>query len=318
MLANNTNAVAAPTVTKKKHPGWSKFWKSRQLLLLFLPGLIFYLLFCYTPMYGIIVAFQKYSPFLGISGSPFVGLANFQKIFSSHDFPILLRNTLLIGIYSMIWNFPAPIIFALLLNECRLPRFKKGIQTISYLPSFLSTVIVCSMAIDMLSPSSGFINMIIKALGFEPIYFMIKPEWFRTIYIATGMWSGLGTGSIVYLAALSNVDQQLYEAADIDGCGRLKKIWYITIPSILPTVTTMLILNCGTIISVGAEKVLILYNPANYSTSDVLSTYVYRYGLEGGNFAIGTAVDLFNGIVTLILLFTTNWLSRKLSNTGLW
>jgi len=318
MLANNTTSVTAPTVSAKKHPGWTKFKKSRQLLLLFIPGLIFYLVFCYGPMYGIVVAFQKFSPFLGVWNSPWVGFDNFAKVFNSPDFPILLRNTLLIGIYSMIWNFPAPIIFAILLNECRLPRFKKGIQTISYLPSFLSTVIVCSMAIDLLSPSNGAINMIIKALGFEPIYFMIKPEWFRTIYIATGMWSGLGTGSIVYLAALSNVDQQLYEAADIDGCGRLKKIWYITLPSILPTVTTMLILNCGTIINVGAEKVLILYNAATYSTADVLSTYVYRYGFEGGNFAVGTAIGLFNSVISLILLVITNWASQKLSNTGLW
>lgn len=297
---------------------YDKFRKSRQLLLIFLPGLIFYIMFRYAPMYGIIVAFKKYSPFLGVFKSPWVGFKNFQNFFDSPDFLMLFRNTFLIGFYNLIWNFPAPIMFAIILNECHMPKFKKGIQTMSYLPSFLSIVIICSMAIDLLSPSSGIINRIITALGGESIYFMIKPEWFRTVYVGTGMWSGIGTGSIVYLAALSNIDPQLYEAGTVDGCGRIRAIWYITLPSILPTIATMLILSSGSIINVGYEKILILYNPATYSTADVFSTYVYRRGLQDGNFGLGTAVDLFNSVIALTLLYITNTLNRKFSETSLW
>jgi len=297
---------------------YHKFLKSRQLLILFLPGLIFYLLFRYAPMYGILIAFKKYSPFLGVSKSPWIGLGNFKNFFNSPDFFMLFRNTLLIGFYNLLWNFPAPVIFAIILNESRIQKLKKGVQTVSYLPSFLSTVIVCSMAIDFLSPSGGVINRIIQFFGGKPIYFMIKPEWFRTVYVATGMWSGTGTSSIVYLAALTNIDPQLYEAGRVDGCGRLRSIWHITIPSILPTVITMLILNVGSIINVGYEKILILYNAATYSTADVFSTYVYRRGLQGGNFGLGTAVDLFNSVIALILLVLTNAISRKLTETSLW
>ncbi len=318
MLSNQAVSAVPAVKPKKKHPQLRKFWKSRELLLLFIPGLLYYAIFRYAPMYGLVISFQKFSPFLGVFKSPFVGFHNFEAVFLNPYFLTLLKNTLLIGIYTMIWEFPMPILFAILLNECRAPRLKKGVQSISFLPSFLSTVIICSFAIDLLSPGNGAINAIIKALGHEPIFFMIRPEWFRTIYVATGVWAGIGSGSIVYLAALAGVDQQLYEAADIDGCGRLKKIWYITIPSILPTVVTMLILNCGRVINVGAEKILVLYNAATMDVADVLNTYVYRYGLQGGNFAVGTAVGLFNSIVALILLFATNYISRKLTDTGIW
>jgi putative aldouronate transport system permease protein len=301
-----------------KGVGLKKLIKSRQLLLMLLPGLVFYILFRYVPMYGILVAFKKYSPFLGFFDSPWIGAKNFVDFFNSPDFWLLFRNTFLIGFYNLLWSFPAPVIFAITLNECRMPRLKKGVQTISYLPSFLSVVIVCSMAIDFLSPSGGIINRLIEALGGEAIYFMIKPEWFRTVYISTGMWSGVGTGSIVYLAALSNIDPQLYEAARVDGCGRLRAIKHITIPSILPTVMVMLILSVGSIIKVGFEKILILYNAATYPTADVFSTYVYRRGLQGGEFGIGTAVDLFNSIIALVFLYSTNALSRKFTDTSLW
>jgi putative aldouronate transport system permease protein len=311
-------SVGKASLKTRFKASYNKFIKSRQLLILFLPGLIFYLLFRYAPMYGILIAFKKFSPFLGVSDSPWIGFDNFKNFFNSPDFLILFRNTFLIGFYNLLWNFPAPIIFAIILNECRAPKLKRGVQTISYLPSFLSTVIVCSMAIDFLSPSGGIINQIIEFFGGEPIYFMIKPEWFRTVYVATGMWSGIGTSSIVYLAALTNIDPQLYEAGRVDGCGRLRAIWHITIPSILPTVVTMLILNVGSIINVGYEKILILYNAATYSTSDVFSTYVYRRGLQGGNFGLGTAVGLFNSVIALVLLFTTNTISRKLTETSLW
>ena len=297
---------------------YKKFKKSRQLLIIFLPGLIFYLLFRYVPMYGVLVSFKKYSPFLGVFKSPWIGFKNFQDFFSSPDFMLLFRNTFLIGITNLLWGFPAPIFFALLLNECRMPKFKKGVQTLSYLPSFLSTVIICSMAIDFLSPSKGVINRVISSFGIEPIYFMIKPEWFRTVYVGTGIWAAVGTGSIVYLASLSNIDQQIYEAANVDGCGRFRAMWNITLPSILPTILTMLILSAGSIINVGYEKILLLYNAATYSTADVFSTYVYRRGLQRGDFGLGTSVGLFNSIIALILLYSTNYLSRRFSETSLW
>lgn len=313
-----SGSLSELTFKDKCKLSYKKFKKSKQLLIIFLPGLIFYLLFRYAPMYGVLVSFKKFSPFLGFFKSPWVGFKNFNDFFSSPDFFLLFRNTFLIGLTNLLWGFPAPIFFALLLNECRMAKFKKGIQTLSYLPSFLSTVIICSMAIDFLSPSKGVINRIIQSFGVEPIYFMIKPEWFRTVYVGTGIWAGIGTGSIVYLAALSNIDPQLYEAANCDGCGRLRAMWNITLPSILPTIATMLILSAGSIINVGYEKILLLYNATTYSTADVFSTYVYRRGLQNGDYGLGTSVGLFNSIIALILLYSTNYLSRRFSETSLW
>lgn len=214
-LINNSN------IKVKCKKSLKKFRKSKQLMIMFLPSLVFYILFRYVPMYGVLIAFKKYSPFLGLHGSPWVGFSNFKNFFRSPDFLLLFKNTFLIGFSNLVWNFPAPIILAILLNECRMRHFKKVIQTVSYLPSFLSIVIVASMAIDLLSPSNGIINKLIEAFGGQPIYFIIKPEWLRIIYIATEMWSGVGTGAIVYLAALSNIDPQLYEAGKVDGCGRI-------------------------------------------------------------------------------------------------
>ena len=307
-----------PDFRKRCAGSYRKFKKSRQLLLILIPGLAFYLLFMYAPMYGVVAAFQKYSPFLGYFKSKWVGLDNFTRLFTSPDFWPLLRNTLFLGFFSFFWGFPVTILFAIILNECRTAAIKRTVQTISYLPSFLSVVIVCSMAIDFLSPANGMINRVIALFGFEKIYFMVKPEWFRSIYVVTGIWSGLGTGAIVYLAALSGVDPQLYEAATVDGCGRIKAIFYISLPSILPTITTMLILQCGSLINVGFEKILLLYNPATYTTSDVISTFVYRIGIVKADYSFGTAVGLFQSVINVILLLLTNALSRRISETSLW
>jgi len=315
---------AAPNLAGKgtdsffKREGWRSFYKSRHLLIILLPGIVYYLIFCYGPMFGIVTAFQKYSPFLGVLKSPFVGLKHFQTFFGGIDFMMLFRNTLRLGVLSLLWGFPLPILFAIILNECRFKMLRKGVQTVSYLPSFISVVIVCSMAIDLLSPRTGLINRIIVALGGEAIYFMTLPQWFSTVYIGTGLWSGLGTGAIVYLAALSNIDPQLFEAAKVDGCGRIKAVWHITLPSILPTISTMLIINCGSIINVGHEKILLLYNPLLYSVSDVFSTYTYRMGIFNANYSLGAAVGLFNSVASLILVVATNSMSRRFSETSLW
>lgn len=292
--------------------------KDRQLLLLFLPCILFYLIFRYGSMYGVIIAFKKYSVYSGILRSPWVGLKYFQQFFSNPDFLILFRNTLLLGLYSLIWTFPIPIVFALLLNEIKFGKLKKCVQTISYLPSFLSLVVVCSMVIDFLSPSHGIINNILAAFGLPRQYFIAMPECFRTIYIASDVWSGMGYGAIIFIAAIAGIDPSLYEAGKIDGCNRFHQMWYITIPGIFPTIATMFILNSGNIFKIGYEKVILLYTPNTYEVADIFSTYVYRKGIIDMNYSYGTAVGLFESIVSLILLIIANTVSKKLSEQSLW
>ncbi len=297
---------------------WRHFNKSRQLLILFLPALVFYIIFRYGPMFGLITAFQKYSPFLGIMKSPWVGLKYFRQFFSGYDFWTLFRNTMLLGFFTLIGTFPFPVIFALLLNEVKKNSYKRFVQTISYLPTFLSIVIVASMVIDFLSPTRGLINNILASFGFERIYFMIKPHWFRTIYVGSEIWQRTGFQAIIYLAALSGIDPTLYEAAHMDGAGRFRMMRNISLPCILPTVVVLFIIKSGNIIRIGFEKVLLLYNPATYSVADVFSTYVYRKGLVEHNFSYATAVGMFEAIVALALLLTTNYISKKVSQESLW
>ncbi len=292
--------------------------KDRHLLIILLPCIIFYAIFRYGPMFGIVMAFQKYGIYLGFLKSPWVGFENFQKFFGGTDFLLLFKNTFLLGLYNLLWTFPFPVIFAIFLNEVRNDRFKKGIQTISYLPSFLSIVIVCSMVIDFLSPSHGIINTLISSLGFERQYFMIKPEWFRTVYISSEIWSATGFGAIIYLASLSAIDPTLYEAGKVDGCSRFRSIWHITLPGIFPTIATMFILRSGNTFRIGFEKVLLLYTPTTYKVADVFSTYVYRKGLLESNYSYAAAVGFFESLVALILLLITNKISRKLSEQSLW
>lgn len=292
--------------------------RDRQLLILFLPCIIFYAIFRYGPMYGIIIAFKKYSVYTGILKSPWVGFKYFEQFFSNPDFLILFKNTLLLGIYSLLWTFPFPIIFAVLLNEIRSKKFKKSIQTVSYLPSFLSLVIICSMVIDFLSPGHGIINNVLEALGMQRQYFISKPEWFRTIYIASDIWSSMGYGAIIYLAAIAGIDPTIYEAGTMDGCNRFHSMWYITIPSIFPTIATMFVLRSGSIIKIGFEKVILLYTPTTYQVADIFSTYVYRKGILDMNYSYGTAVGLFESVISLILLLIANQVSKKLSESSLW
>ncbi|GKS14068.1 ABC transporter permease [Paenibacillus chitinolyticus] len=292
--------------------------RDRQLLLLFIPCIVFFILFRYGPLYGLIIAFKNYNVFEGILGSEWVGLEHFKAFFSSQDFWMLFRNTILLGLFTLLWGFPFPILFALLLNEVRLQFFKKTVQTLSYLPAFLSVVIISSMIIDFLSPTRGLLNTIIEALGFTRTYFLIDPEWFRTIYVSSEIWATIGYDAIIYLAAIAGVSPTLYEAARVDGCTRFQMMRYITIPSILPTITIMFILKTGAMFRIGYEKVLLLYNPMTYDVADVFSTYVYRKGLLETNYSYAAAVGLFEALVALVMLLVSNMISRRAGGSSLW
>ncbi len=269
-------------------------------------------------MYGLIIAFKDFSPAKGIWGSEWVGLEHFKTFMSSIYFWRLLWNTIGINIYELVVGFPAPIILALIINEVRKEKFKKVVQTVVYLPNFISTVVVAGMIIAFLSPSSGVVNHFIKILGGEPIHFLAEPAWFKTIYVWTGVWQFCGWGSIIYLAALAGIDVQLYEAATVDGASSWQKLIHITLPGIIPTIIILLILRMGSIFSVGYEKIILLYNPQTYETADVISTYVYRRGILQADFSYSSAISLFNNVINFIMLVVVNKLSSKVSETSLW
>lgn len=292
--------------------------RDRQLLILFIPCIVFYVLFRYGPIYGLIIAFKDYSVYQGILGSEWVGFAHFRKFFDSPDFFLLFKNTLLLGLFNLLWTFPFPILFAVLLNEVRSVKFKKTVQTFSYLPTFLSVVIVSSMIIDFLSPTHGLLNEALKALGMKPIYFLAAPEWFRTIYIASDIWQHMGFEAIIYLAAIASIDPTLYEAAKVDGANRFHMMRYITIPSIMPTIIILFIIKSGSMFRVGYEKVLLLYNPMTYEVADVFSTFVYRKGLLETNYSYAAAVGLFESLIALTMLLLSNYISKKAGGRGLW
>lgn len=292
--------------------------KDRVLILMVLPVVIHFLIFKYYPMYGNIIAFKNYSPVLGINGSHWAGLKYFEQFFNSPYFFRVIRNTVLISLYSLLWGFPIPIIFALLTNELRNGAYRRVVQSLSYIPYFISTVVVAGMLFNFLSPSTGIVNTVIRAFGGEPVHFLMEPEWFRTVFIASGIWQGFGWSSIVYIAALAGVSPELYEAATMDGAGRLQKIWHVSIPSILPTIVITLILNIGSFMSVGYEKIILLYNPVTMEVADVISSYVYRVGLVESNTSLGAAVGLFNAAINLVLVWSANRVARKISNVSLW
>lgn len=282
-----------------------------------LPAMIYLLLFNYIPMYGVQIAFKDFSNKAGILGSPWVGLEHFIKFIKYPNFGLLMKNTFILGIYSLA-TFPCAIIFALLLNEVRNARFKKTVQLISYMPHFLSTVVVCSMLQLFFHPSQGVINIMIRNLGGAGQDFLTIPEYFADIYAWSGVWQQIGWNSIIYISALAGVSGELVEAARVDGAGRLRVIWHVYIPSILPTIVIMLILSCGNVLSVGFEKVFLLQNSLNLSASQIISTYVYEIGLKGGQFSYSSAIGLFNNIVNIILLSAVNFTAKKLSGNGIW
>lgn len=282
-----------------------------------LPAILYYLLFVYKPMPSIIIAFKDFSMRLGVWGSEWVGLANFQRLFQSYWFPIILKNTLTLSLLSLIIGFPIPIILALLLNEVSNGRFRKIFQTVSYAPHFISVVVLCGMLTMFLSPSSGIVNILITKLGGTPVNFLQESGMFKWVYVLSGIWQGMGWSSIIYFATLSGVDKALIEAADIDGATRLQKIRYINIPVLLPTILILLILQCGNLLSVGYEKVYLLQNATNLSASEVISTYVYKTGLTQSDFSFATAVGLFNSVINTVILVCANTISKVTARTSL-
>lgn len=293
--------------------------KHKWLYIMSIPFIAYYVVFHYMPMYGATIAFKDYDITLGVTGSPWVGFKHFEAFFKDFYFTRVIRNTLLISVYNLIWSFPAPIIFALLMNEMRSEKFKKTVQTVTYLPHFISLIVICGMLVDFLA-EDGLITVILSKFGFEPTYYLSYPEYFRTIYIASGIWQSIGWSSIIYLSALSGIDQQLYEAARIDGASKLRQVWHVTLPGIIPTIMTLLILQMGKIMSVGYEKIILLYNGNTYETADVLSSYIYRLGLSGTSmrYSYTTAIGLFSSVINIILLVTANKISRLVSESSLW
>ncbi len=300
-----------------------QFKKDLPLYILCLPALLILLFFKYLPMYGNIIAFKRYTPRDGFWGSQWVGLKHFINFFTGPYFWRITRNTLLLGFWSLLITFPAPIVLALLMNELKRQAFKRVIQTISYMPHFISTVIIIGMMKELMSVTNGPINDMIAFLGFEKINFFIRPDMFRPLYIGSAIWQSIGFSTIIYLAALAGVDVQLYEAAIVDGAGRWKQAIHITLPSIMPTIVILFILNIGMLVTNDFTKILLMYNPATYSTADVIGTYIFRSGIDSGgsgvpNVSYATAVGLFLSFVSFTLLYITNKISKSVSDIYLW
>ncbi|MDN8592750.1 ABC transporter permease subunit [Paenibacillus sp. 11B] len=320
-MANTTVQPAMNAVHEKKRrkrQKWNPILRNWQLYLLISPVVAYYIVFQYLPMYGIQIAFKDFIATKGIWGSPWVGFEHFERFFHSYFFWRLIRNTLGLGLYSLAVGFPVPIILALLMNEVRAEKFKKFVQTITYAPHFLSTVVVVGMMMMFLSPRYGIINHFIGMFGGTPINFLSEPSWFKTLFVMSDVWQTMGWSSIIYLAALAGVDSQLHEAARVDGATRLQRIWHINIPSIMPTIIILFILNIGSIMGIGFEKVLLMQNTLNLETSDIISTYVYRSGIQDAEYSFSAAIGLFNSIINFILLVTVNQISKRMSETSLW
>ncbi|MEK3725184.1 ABC transporter permease [Paenibacillus sp. FSL H8-0034] len=293
------------------------FVLNKYLYLMMVPVIAYYAVFHYTPMYGAIIAFKDYTPMKGIVGSPWVGLANFNDFFGSYYFWRILKNTVVISLYSLIFEFPAPIILAVLINEVRHQIFKRIVQSITYMPYFISMIVICGMISDFTN-SDGVINTLLTYFGYDGKAMLQKPELFRSIYILSEIWQKIGWESIIYIAALMGIDQEQYEAARMDGASRWKQILHITLPGIMPTIAIMFILRMGNLLNVGFEKIILLYNPVTYDTADVISSFVYRKGLLEFGWSYSAAVGIFNSVLNLILLITANYISRKVNNSSLW
>jgi putative aldouronate transport system permease protein len=295
--------------------------RDKYLLLMFLPVAIYYLLFCYLPMTGLIMSFQDFKPgqgLLGIYTGDWVGLKWFKQFFGSSFAWQLIRNTFLLSFYSLIFGFPIPIIFAICITQIKKKSIQRAAQLITYLPYFISTVVVVGMLTNFLSPSSGIINQIIVKLGGEQINFMSAPEWFRTLYVVSGSWQTFGFNSIIFVAAIMGISPDLYEAMRVDGANKREQVWHLLLPMIKPTIILLLIMSLGNLLSVGFEKVYLMYKPSVYDTADVISTYVYRQGIDNKNFSYATAVGLFNSLVGFTIVSISNWFSRKFNETSIW
>jgi len=302
-----------------KKQTWKLVKRNYCLYLFLIPAVVFIGIFCYAPMYGILMAFQDYSPSKGIAGSAWVGLKWFQTFFSMPRFWQIVKNTLVISLYSLIVGFPIPILLALMINSVKSSRFKKITQTVTYMPHFISTVILVGMMSVFLSPRAGFLNHLITVLGGpEDLYYMGSAAAFPHLYVWSGIWKDMGWSSIIYLAALSGVDQELHEAAMVDGASKLKRIIHIDLPAIIPTMVILLIMNTGSIMNIGYEKVFLMQNDLNVTASEVISTYVYKIGLKQQQYSYSAAIGLFNNIVNFFLLVVVNKISKKISGSSLW
>lgn len=294
------------------------FKKEWQIYVLLAPAVIWFAVFLYTPMYGLQIAFKDYSMFKGIAGSPWIGFEHFETLFNNDDFIRAIWNTAILSGYNLLFAFPAPIILALMFNEILHQFYKKSAQTIVYLPHFISTVILAGIVITAFSPSAGIVNTVIGWFGIEPVYFLSKPEWFRPIFIGSTIWQEAGFSSIVFLAAIAGVNPSLYESAVVDGASRWQMMWKITLPSILPTILIMLIIRIGNLLEVSFELVILLYQPATYQTADVVNTFIYRQGIQAGQYDLAGAAGLFNAVVAFVLVMTANTISKRYSKTSLW
>jgi putative aldouronate transport system permease protein len=288
-----------------------------QLYVMLLPTIIWLLVFLYKPMYGLQIAFKDFSVFRGVANSPWVGLEHFHTLFGNDQFLRALKNTIILSFYGLIFGFPMPILLALMFNEILHQTFRKTAQTIVYLPHFISSVIIAGIVITAFSPSAGIVNTVLGWFGYDSVYFLTKPEWFRPIFVGTGIWQEAGFQSIVYLAAIAGVSPTLYESAVVDGASRWQMVWKITVPSILPTII-MLIIRIGNMLEVSFEMIILLYQPATYQTADVVNTFIYRQGIQGGQYDLAAAAGLFNAFVAFVLVMTANTISKRYSRTSLW
>ena len=305
-------------VPQRKRSFWGNLCYYKEYYLMLIPGILFFLVFCYGPMYGLVIAFQDYFPLKGVTGSKMVGLKHFRALFTDPFFLSVLKNTIVISFYKLLICFPAPILLCLALNEISNYRFKKIAQSISYLPHFVSWVVVSGIIIEFLSPSRGPINILLQNLGMEPIFFVAEPKYFRGVLVLSDLWKSVGWGSIVYLAAVTSVDPTLYEAAEMDGAGRIKKILHVTIPALAPIITVMFIMESGKILNDSFEQVYNFLTPSTYAVGDVISTFVYRMGIQKMQYSFTTAVDLFKNIISFMLVVMANYIARKTNDYALW
>ena len=297
----------------------AKLRRSAWVWLMFAPAIGLLLVFHYFPIYGIVMAFEDYSPFRGFLGSKWVGLQHFRRFLTDENYWRVMRNTIVINLYQLIFGFPFPILFALMLNELWSNRSKRVMQTFSYLPHFISWVVVASIVTELLSPTTGLVNMVLtRVFGMEPIYLLIKQRYFRTILVVSGIWKTFGMSSVYYIAALSGIDTELYEAAAIDGAGKLRQTWHITLPGLRNIIIVLLVLRIGNMITIGFEQVFLLYNPLVYDVGDVISTYTYRLGIESTQFSYTAAIGVTQNIVNFLLVYSANRLSRAMAGWSLW
>lgn len=303
---------------KKTSSMLNQLKRNRLLYLMIFPGLIYFIVFKYLPMGGLVIAFQDYQSFLGITGSPWVGFKHFARLFTEPTFFMLLKNTLILFAMNLIFFFPLPIIVALMLNEVRIKWFKNAVQTIIYIPHFMSWVIIVSISYVFLNVDGGVLNELLAALGFQKISFLTSPEWLRTVYIGQIIWKELGWSTIIYLAAITVVDTQLYEAAEMDGAGRLRKTWHVTLPAIRPVIITLLILKIGSTLDLGFEHMYLLLNSLNREVAEIFDTFIYTAGLKNGQLSFSTTVGLFKGLVGLLLVMASNRLAKKFGEDGVY